>query len=313
MKKPISVLPLLLSILLSTFGNLYASNSHPKGEVEFLIADVEDIKSFAANDGKLILLHFTASWCMPCQWMESNTYKNENLAHFVNENYLAKKIDIDDFEGRRLKDHYKVKTLPSILIFNPQGKLLDRINEAIEAKELLNVLSKLNTGENKRITEIPTTETYTDQDYISAPAINISPQIQMPMIPDFETAEEKKEQTYLSLPDMDINSPKEKVERLESNNRLYTPPTEESAYTSKRHKKYGVQIGAFSTRANAHRCMTKYKKQLKKPIQIIPEVRGLKTVYKVLVGEFNQEFDASRYKTHLNSIGLDSIVKEIIK
>lgn len=312
MEKPILVNLLLLTILLSSFGNLNASNSNPKSEVEFLIADVEDIKSFAANDGKLILLHFTASWCMPCQWMEKNTYKNEHLAHFVNENYLAKKIDIDDFEGRKLKDHYKVKTLPSILVFNPQGKLLDRINEAIEAEELLNVLSLLNTGENKRTSEVSTIEiTYTNQEYISAPSINISPQIQMPMIPDFEAIEEKEDQGHLPIPDMELEKAKENKKQIASSYKpINTSLINEVDYTTKRREAYSVQIGVFSTRARAQKFMTEHKKKLIEPIQIIPEVRGLSTFYKVLVGEFNKEFDALRYKTHLNSIGIESIVKK---
>lgn len=282
MEKPILVKALLLIIFLSSFGNMYASNSNPKGEVEFLIADVEDIKSFAANEGKLVLLHFTASWCMPCQWMEKNTYKNENLAHFVNKNYLAKKIDIDDFEGRRLKDHYQVRTLPSILIFNPQGKLLDRINEAIEAEELYSVLSILNTKENQSTNEFATIDaTYTNQEYISAPPVNISSKIRMPIVSDFETTEEKDEQEYLSIPDMGFDKPN----------------GGRADYKIKPKKAYSVQIGVFRKRIRAQNYIAKHEKHLIYPAQIIPEVRGLSTWYKILVGEFEQKFDAQRYKT----------------
>ena len=50
--------------------------------------------------------------------MDETTFKDENVARVLNENFIALKVDIDNVSGYDLKNAYDVKYLPTMLIFN---------------------------------------------------------------------------------------------------------------------------------------------------------------------------------------------------
>ncbi|KAA3624233.1 MAG: DUF255 domain-containing protein, partial [Bacteroidetes bacterium] len=91
-KYNILFLPLVLLIIFPGF--------RLKASVQFVDAALSEVREMAAKEGKLYFAHFSADWCMPCQWMEQNTFKDPKLAFFANKNYLAAKLDIDHSEGQ---------------------------------------------------------------------------------------------------------------------------------------------------------------------------------------------------------------------
>jgi thiol-disulfide isomerase/thioredoxin len=104
--------------------------------------DLKEVKAIAKAENKLILLDFSASWCMPCRWMEENTFNNAELADFMAKNYIPVKVDIDDIEGFALKERHKVEVLPTMIVFDASGKVLGRYAESMGPKKMLETLSK---------------------------------------------------------------------------------------------------------------------------------------------------------------------------
>ena len=115
----------------------------------FTTTDIEEAKAIAGSLGKLTFVKFYADWCGPCKWMDQTTFSNASISSFLNDNYISVKVNIDDFDGFSAKEHYKVKSLPTMLIFNSKGKLIERIEETLAPSKLMSILESHNHGANK--------------------------------------------------------------------------------------------------------------------------------------------------------------------
>ncbi len=118
----------------------YWAAATPAEPIHFIEADLATVQQRAAREGKPYFVHFTANWCMPCRWMETHTFTDAALADYVNERYIAVQMDFDARKTAGCKQLYKVTTLPSILIFNSAGELIDRRETSLDATELLKIL-----------------------------------------------------------------------------------------------------------------------------------------------------------------------------
>ena len=101
-------------------------------------------KELAAKEGKKIFLEFYASWCVPCKWMEETTLTDSRVQRSLKEDYIAIKVDIDDFDGYAIKEYYQVKVLPTIIIVDEKGLAITRKEQSLSAEMLLDVLGSKN-------------------------------------------------------------------------------------------------------------------------------------------------------------------------
>jgi thioredoxin-related protein len=97
----------------------------------------------AIRESKLLFVDFDADYCLACRQMEQTTYQNKALATFFDENIIAKRVDIEDLDGVTLSRHYKVKELPTMLIFDTNGNVLKRLHGYQSAEQLMKVLKEL--------------------------------------------------------------------------------------------------------------------------------------------------------------------------
>lgn len=130
-------------LVCTTLANTLQAN------IPFLQKDLTEVRQLAAQEGKLYFAHFSAEWCMVCVWMEENTFTDPTLEAFVQDNYLPVRINFDEVQNRQYNEQFEITVLPTILVFNSQGMLLDKIQYSIEANELLRILQKHNLARNK--------------------------------------------------------------------------------------------------------------------------------------------------------------------
>lgn len=148
MNKSLSIICLVLFsvINLAAYGPV---NNDPSSKVKFFAGSFEHAKTMAGTEGKLFFVEFYADWCTPCKWMDKTTFSNEGVINQLNSNYIPLKLDIESGEGQELKKQYEVKILPTILIFNSQGRMIERIEKTLSSESMISMLSFHNNPQNR--------------------------------------------------------------------------------------------------------------------------------------------------------------------
>ena len=96
----------------------------------------------AQDEGKYLFIDFYAKWCTPCRWMDETTFKDERIVNKLMGEFVSIKVNIDEMEGFELKSRFDIQYLPTILIFNHDGKMVERIEETLSPSNLLEILEK---------------------------------------------------------------------------------------------------------------------------------------------------------------------------
>jgi thiol-disulfide isomerase/thioredoxin len=123
--------------------------------INWLAPDLERAQQQAQQEDKLFLLYFTADWCLPCQWMQQHTFQDPELGEYLGEHILMVKVDLNLAQSKVLQHQFEVESIPSILVFAPNGKLLDRNNTSIDARPLLRWLKRLDKPSNHLSATLP--------------------------------------------------------------------------------------------------------------------------------------------------------------
>ena len=115
----------ILSTLL-LFGLIFPSMASAQsltGPQQWL-ADYGFARQESKRLGLPLLIHFSASWCGPCQQMERETLNSKALSATFGTQLLALKVDSDENAG--LVDAFRVESLPTDVIVAPNGKIVFR-------------------------------------------------------------------------------------------------------------------------------------------------------------------------------------------
>lgn len=318
--------PLLFVFLLSvTF--IFAA---PTKEVSFINNNLEAAKIKAAAEGKLIMVDFWASWCSPCRWMDEQTFSKSNVANYLNENYISVRVDIDNFDGIGYKKQYGIRFLPTILVLDENGSVIKKYEESLAPSKLIKVLkehddNKISPRKHHMVKHVsrasvanapvktapkkkwkPVTTGYSQQQLAANAKRNQS-----------QTTNTISKPVFRSTNTAPVNN---------SNQRAYTPseyntPNSESAedgglwvWNVKEAPKvgYSVQVGLYYDQKNAMSEVHKFQKQFAEEVLVhIADYKG-KTCYKVMLGHYTDQVEATKDKAILREAGLkDAFVKDL--
>ncbi|MBX9704920.1 MAG: thioredoxin family protein, partial [Gammaproteobacteria bacterium] len=101
-------------------------------------ADVQ--QQLAKAQGKYVLLDFYADWCVSCKIMERTVFGNPDVQAKLKD-YVLLQADVtaNDQQDKAVEQAFGVYGPPTILLFDPQGKLLvdGRVVGETTAKQLL--------------------------------------------------------------------------------------------------------------------------------------------------------------------------------
>ena len=151
MKSLVSVFITLIASSSFIFGTNTNLEVNPEENVKFFQGSFESGKSKAGTEGKLFFVEFYADWCTPCKWMDKTTFKNKDVVNLLNSNYVALKMDIESSEGSNFKEKFSVRLLPTILIFNSKGDMVERIEKTLSSESMISLLDYHNNSQNKII------------------------------------------------------------------------------------------------------------------------------------------------------------------
>ncbi len=101
------------------------------------------------KEGKKIFLYFYADWCTYCKKMEKETFNDDSVVLYLNENFIPIKVNSD----RDIKTalDFGVKGLPSTWFIEGDGERISNLPGLIAADTLLNILKYINTDSYKEM------------------------------------------------------------------------------------------------------------------------------------------------------------------
>jgi thiol-disulfide isomerase/thioredoxin len=122
---------------------LFVTFSASAAEIKFLENPTwTAVLEQAKKENKMIFLDAYASWCGPCKQMDAETYTNQAVADFYNNNFINVKYDMEKGEGAMLADRYYVSSYPNLVFISPDGVMLHKGIGFMAANDFLN-LAKL--------------------------------------------------------------------------------------------------------------------------------------------------------------------------
>lgn len=269
---------LLLSLLCFCFCPLRGIAS----SLPFLTVDLEEAQSLAYQKDKLFFLYFTADWCMPCRWMEEVTFQDPDLLTYVSANYLAIKVDISTPEGKLLQAQFSVTSLPSILVFDALGHLVDQREASQEATPLLRWLKRLDKPAHHLDPRLHTPA-------VSAPALD-SPQAELgfsrpALLPEEDiTVQEPAFSQVQVLPDDELLI-------------VYAAPNDNQLFTPRSGQRYGIQLtGQVYNYSEGVQQITEMERKHQQRTELHPVANGQ---FQLLIGNFESNVTATDFLHYL--------------
>ncbi len=143
----------ILSVVVTVVSGLFNITSASGVPTYFESGSIQEAQIKASQEGKLLFVDFYADWCTPCKWMDQTVFTDPSVALALKKDFVAYKVNIDDLEGFELKQKYDVSVLPTMIILNSNGKMVERIEETMTSTEFLDVLSLHNQSGNKMVVQ----------------------------------------------------------------------------------------------------------------------------------------------------------------
>jgi len=92
---------------------------------------------------KKVFINFYATWCSFCKMMDTNTFKDAAVIAYLNDNFIAVKVDVD--KERNVAAQYSISPLPDVWFISEKGEAIGNRPGYIPAEEMLPVLKFIQT------------------------------------------------------------------------------------------------------------------------------------------------------------------------
>jgi len=104
----------------------------------------EQVIQKASQENKYVFVDCYTTWCMPCKLMDKQVYTNDSISGFVNEHFIAVKVEMDT---SKWKPELQISAYPSYVFFSPGGELVHREIGFHRVEDFLAILrSSMDTG-----------------------------------------------------------------------------------------------------------------------------------------------------------------------
>ncbi|MEW6456161.1 MAG: protein-disulfide reductase DsbD [Acidobacteriota bacterium] len=150
--KTISILFLIFGIFYILLGltisnkNFFESGFYKENEkdskINWILNDEEKAFYTARLEGKPVLIDFYAEWCLACKELEVKTFSNPEVVNQLKK-FVMLKFDLtkENEWTRDITKKYNVFGMPTILIFDKEGKEVQRISGFIPPERIIHILN----------------------------------------------------------------------------------------------------------------------------------------------------------------------------
>ena len=89
--------------------------------IQFIEQDWKKALQLAKTQKKLVFLDIYATWCGPCKMLKKNTFTDEKVAAFFNENFINISVDGEKSVGPELARKYSIEGYPTLIFTDAEG------------------------------------------------------------------------------------------------------------------------------------------------------------------------------------------------
>ncbi len=116
------------------------------------VARFDDALKQAKAEQKLIIVDVSASWCPPCQQMAREVHTNKEFIEFTKTQVFMLLDAEKDNDGIRLAGKFDVRSYPTILVLDAQGREINRLIGGSGAVALIRDLKEIIADPIRQIT-----------------------------------------------------------------------------------------------------------------------------------------------------------------
>ncbi len=102
-----------------------------------------DTITLGKTEGKKVLLYFYADWCHYCKEMNKNTFTEESVINYINENFVAIKVNRD--KEKDVADKHPARGLPSTWFYKADGEKITELPGYVKHDNFLHILKYIQT------------------------------------------------------------------------------------------------------------------------------------------------------------------------
>lgn len=107
---------------------------------------LEDATLLSESSGLLLVIDFTAEWCLPCKKMDASTWVSSRVDTWIKQNAVAVQIDID--ADRELVRSLRISALPAVVAMKG-GKEVARLGGYAGPDDMLVWLESARAGDDQ--------------------------------------------------------------------------------------------------------------------------------------------------------------------
>lgn len=111
-------------------------------EITFRNLTVNEALQEAKSNQKFVFIDLYAEWCRPCKWMEKEVFSADTVADFFNEHFISVRIDAEN-EQLDFVNLMKVEAYPTMLFYEPKGRQVLRVEQAMGINDFLELAHSL--------------------------------------------------------------------------------------------------------------------------------------------------------------------------
>lgn len=127
---------ILLVVAISLFGIDWS------GKVNWAM-NYDVAVNLAKSQNKLIMIDISKSDCPPCKYLATKVYKDDEVASYINKNFVPLFYLVDKDNLPVIVENYFTGTTPTIMFLDPNGKLVYNMIGARPPKTFLNTLKSV--------------------------------------------------------------------------------------------------------------------------------------------------------------------------
>lgn len=103
--------------------------------------------ALAGKEGKSIFLYFHAAWCGYCTKLKKETFTDDRVKAYLNDNFVSIGVDTDKRE--KLARQWGVRGLPTLWFLEADGTKINNLPGFVDADQLIAILQYIHTQSYK--------------------------------------------------------------------------------------------------------------------------------------------------------------------